>query len=50
MNEKDTCVDMERLEALLWRFLALDEEAQERVLQEVRDADEMGMAYLSVTK
>lgn len=46
MNEKDTCVDMERLEALLWRFLALDEEAQERVLQEVRDADEKGSVPL----
>ncbi len=47
MNEKDTCVDMERLEALLWRFLALDEEAQERVLREVREADEKGRVPLS---
>ena len=47
MNEKDICVDMERLEALLWRFLALDEEAQERVLQKVRDGDEKGRVHLS---
>jgi hypothetical protein len=38
---------MERLEALLWRFLSLDEEAQERVLQEVREADEMGRVHIS---
>ena len=49
MNEKDTCVDMERLEALLWRFLALDKEAQERVLQEVREAVSAGWEVLHLT-
>lgn len=40
MIENKKQIDGERLEGLLWRFLALDEQAQERVLREVREADE----------